>query len=182
MLDKLNNMIIEAKLVSSKPKVSDKLLTNEQIEKLIDILVDWANADKHNSYFHSLKITPAQYIKRNFSLYLSILGNNKPLTVYRGLYFDDKQSMLDFLEKVEKKGLVEKVCRSWTTDRKVADEFYNFFGDYAYGVVLKQRIDKNTAIRVPFYNKRMIHDNESEYILPPGKYEVDIIDWTVFVG
>ena len=173
-------MFLQASYVGVKPSVYNGKFTEDEIEKYVDILIDFTNEDDEFSWNYDIK-NPELFIRQNFSKYLALFGNKKTLTIYRGLQFASKQKMIKFLDAIEKTGLlVENRCRSWTFDQSIALNFYQRMTNLSYGCILKQRIKPYEGIQVPWNAKRMEFANEKEVILAPAKFKLDDIDWSVF--
>lgn len=173
-------MFLQASYVGVKPSVYKGEFSEDEIEKFVDILVDYTNEDDEFSWNYGIK-NPELFIRQNFSKYLALFGNKKPLTIYRGLQFASKQKMITFLDAIEKTSvLVESHCRSWTSDQSIALNFYQRMSNRSYGCILKQRIKPYEGIQVPWNATRMEFANEKEVILAPGKFKLDHIDWSVF--
>ena len=174
-------MLIHASYVGSFPSVYKGKFTEEEIEKFVDILVDYTNEDDEFSWNYGIK-NPELFIRQNFSKYLALFGNQKPLTIYRGLQFKTEKELTKFLKTIDKNNglLIETRCRSWTTDKSVAMDFFYRMKNQSYGCILRQSIKKNQGIVIPYNAKRMEFVDEKEVIIAPGKFKLDDKDWTVF--
>lgn len=174
-------MFLQASYISVKPSVYKGKFTEEEIEKFVDILVDYTNEDDEFSWNYGVK-NPELFIRQNFSKYLALFGNKKSLIIYRGLQFKTKKELANFLNAIDKNNglLIEDRCRSWTIDKDVAIEFFERMRNQAYGCILRQAIGKNQGIVVPWDSKRMEFVDEKEVIIAPGKFKLDDKDWTVF--
>lgn len=174
-------MFLQASYIGVKPSVYKGKFTEDEIEKYVDILIDYTNEDDAYSWEYGIK-DPELFIRQNFSKYLALFGNQKPLTIYRGLQFKTEKELEKFLKTINKNNglLIETRCRSWTTDKSVAMDFFYRMRNRAYGCMLRQRIMKNQGIVVPYNAKRMEFVDEKEVIIAPGKFKLDDKDWTIF--
>jgi hypothetical protein len=117
--------------------------------------------------------------------------NEQSITIYRGLHFDTKEEYDKFMSSFNSK-VTTKVISSWSPSYSTAEEFAmtkktyhptamimsqemerekakEYMTGYR-GIVLKTTISPNTGIDVD----KTKHAKESEIILPPGTYNVEI--------
>lgn len=110
--------------------------------------------------------------------------------LYRGFYFEQKEDVISFIERVcTKKSVVEDGVSSWSEDKWRAYDFLNGTGyeyyngetDKGYGVILSCSDIEREQVVVSYLNKPEMSKqgqdnmkNDSEFVLLPGKYEVEI--------
>ena len=174
-------MFLQASYVGSAPSVYLGKISDDEIKKFVDILVDYTNEDNEFSWNYGVK-NPELFIRQNFSKYLTLFGNQKSLTIYRGLQFKTAKELAKFLNAIDKNNglLIENRCRSWTMSKAVAIDFFERMRNRSYGCILRQSIKINQGIVVPWDSKRMEFVDEKEVIIAPGKFKLDSKDWTVF--
>ena len=97
-------------------------------------------------------------------------GNDKPLTLYRGLHFDNQQECDDFVCDVQDNGYLDSQISSWSTDPKVARKYCD---KTSYGcIVILDVLELNTCVDF----RKAKCNKEKEVLLPPGCYDAKIYE------
>ena len=127
---------------------------------------------------------PKEFISHNYQQIQKIYKGryNRPFVIYRGLYFTSHQKLTAFLSSISNGYLIENTITSWTYDFPIAYLFSLYRPltvNRSYGCIISTSIIPTQVISLrEFKNSKY---KEFEYILPPGKYKVDIIDYDLII-
>lgn len=127
---------------------------------------------------------PKEFISHNYQQIQKIYKGrySRPFVIYRGLYFTSHQKLTAFLSFISNGYLIENTITSWTYDFPTAYLFSLYRPltvNSSYGCIISTSIIPTQIISLrEFKNSKY---KEFEYILPPGKYKVDIIDYDLLI-
>lgn len=185
-------MIITAERIGS-PVIKPNLfkITYEDKREIDEVIEQFIRKGNKYKFLTQLSLEA-------LSMLLTLYGNKKSVTIWRGLNFStlDTKYYKQFLKSLEDGYYVDNKVSSWTLNRKVAEQFskvndaqeynqakYLFNAEKTFdaaGVLLKQKIKPYEGIIIP-YNNAPGFKYEREVLLLPGKYSIDIEDYDVLI-
>lgn len=172
---------LQASIISPKIKPYKGVLTRQDKSAIELALIAYSNDTGGEAWDFEQEygLSPSKFIAQNYDKLLAYASNKKSLILYRALHFRTKAKLNKFIDSLERGILVEKKITSWTTDKSVAMMFFTKLGlvHEVVGCLLAQQVKPGEVVKVPV-NKRMRYA-EDEYILPPGKMKVELIDYSV---
>lgn len=176
--------VILSSRIGNKVKPYSGKISVEDKETITKALTAYSNDsfDEYTYFEHKYGISPVEFIAKHWNKVLKLYGNKKKVTVYRGLHFSTKAKLNRFLDPIVSNSntLIEKKLTSWTADKRVAELFFSKYILSAIepvGCLLVQEIGSYEAIELSI-DENFRYD-ENEYLLPPGKFKVEVLDYSV---
>lgn len=172
---------ILAKVISSPVKPYRGRLTRQDKKVIDEAILAWSNdtIGEAIDFEQQYGVSPKEFIDENMDKCLALYGNKKAVTLYRALHFPTRNKLIKFIDSLDSDVLVEKQIRSWTTDKAIAMRFFNRTGlvNHLFGCLLVQQIGSKQGLQLEVNPK--FEFDEDEILLPPGKFKVELVDYTV---
>ena len=170
-----------AKVISSPVKPYRGKLTRQDKKVIDEAILTWSNDTIGDAidFEQQYGVSPKEFINENMGKCLALYGNKKAITIYRALHFPTRNKLVKFIDSLDDGVLVEKQIRSWTTDKDVVMRFFNRSGliNHSFGCLLVQQILPKQGLQLEVNPK--FEFDEDEILLPPGKFKVELLDYTV---
>mgnify|MGYP000104956242 CR=1 FL=1 len=175
-LIKFNNKL--KNITESKQKINERYTDYEQYSPLEGAIRKYIDSNMIFNLF--------SYKDELLNLY----GNDKPLTLYRGLNFNNKEDYENFLLSIKSGYYIEHNLSAWTTDERQAKQFsitkpsyMEFMTPENWGEISKQYKNKERItgfigiiLKINIQPKQGIDlkdfSSENEVILTKGKYKI----------
>lgn len=174
-------MKLLSKVISSPAKPYRGKISKQDKQIIDEAIIAWSNdtIGEAIDFERRYGVSPKQFINDNMDKCLAIYGNKKAVTIYRALHFPTRNKLIKFIDALDNGVLVENQIRSWTTDKSVAMRFFNRSGlvNHSFGCLLVQQILPRQGLQLEVNPK--FEFDEDEILLPPGKFKIELIDYTV---
>ena len=174
-------MKLLSKVISSPTKPYRGKISKQDKQIIDEAIIAWSNdtVGEAIDFERQYGVSPKQFINDNMDKCLTIYGNKKAVTIYRALHFPTRNKLIKFIDSLDNGVLVENQIRSWTTDKFVAMRFFNRSGlvNHSFGCLLVQQILPRQGLQLEVNPK--FEFDEDEILLPPGKFKIELIDYTV---
>lgn len=173
---------IFAKVISSPVKAYHGKITKQDKQVIDEAILAWSNdtIGEAIDFKQQYGVSPKEFIDQNMDKCLALYGNKTAVTIYRALHFPTRNKLIKFIDSLDNGVLVEKQIRSWTTNKDVAMGFFNYNNGwikYNFGCLLVQQILPKQGLQLEVNPK--FEFDEDEILLPPGKFKVELLDYTV---
>ena len=178
-------------IVTAYRAITWRIIMSNLVKDFFDNIESYFYGIRYNNLMTKLNEVPTEVKEEIDKLELD------DTVLYRGLYFNSKEELKEFLSKLNREGLVENKITSWTSDTGISMDFMYGAGYYfynklnsrdhlGYGVVLSHQpenkdISCSFDIIKTFVNEikeieslSILTNNEEEYILKPGTYNVEL--------